>query len=93
MAINLNLSGKKEDSTTAVAMEIAQYTKKVDFVDSSDLIYIGEATPGTATSAASWRIQRINTNDGTNNDIAIQWADGNANFDNVWDDHLTITYS
>jgi len=93
MAINLNLSGKKEDSTTAVAMEIAQYMKKVDFVDASDLIYIGEATPGTATSAASWRIQRVNTSDGTDSDIAIEWADGNANFDNVWDDHLTLTYS
>lgn len=49
--------------------------------------YIGEALPGAATSAPVWRIQRI-----TNADNTVLWADGDANFDNVWDNHLTLTY-
>ena len=93
MSINLNLAGKKEDSTRALSVESAQYIKKVDFVDASDLIYIGEAVPGTATSAGSWRISKINTSDGTDDDITIQFADGNANFDNIWDNHLNLSYS
>jgi len=74
-------------------LDMIQYSKKVDFVDASDLIYIGEALPGTATSSATWRIKRINTNAGTDNDIEIKYADGDSNFNNIWDDHLSLTYS
>jgi hypothetical protein len=57
--------------------------------DTGIYTYLGEAIPGTATSAAEWRIQRI-----TNADSTIVWADGNGSFDNVWDDHATlISYS
>lgn len=49
--------------------------------------YIGEALPGTATSESLWRIRRLTISDNT-----ILFADGNALFDNVWDDHLTKTY-
>jgi hypothetical protein len=52
--------------------------------------YLGEAPPGTATSAAKWRIRRITT---VGNDVTIEWADGNGNFDNVWDDRVSLSYS
>lgn len=74
-------------------LDMIQYSKKVDFVDASDLIYIGEALPGTATSSATWRIKRINTNAGTDNDIEIKYADGDSDFNNIWDDHLSLAYS
>lgn len=50
--------------------------------------YYGEASPGADTSKPVWRISRL-----TISSTAIMWADGSGGFDNVWDDHLTLTYS
>jgi hypothetical protein len=55
----------------------------------TNLEYIGEASPGTLSSAALWRIKRIDNSNG----ITIQWADGNASFDNVWDNRESLSYS
>jgi hypothetical protein len=65
------------------------YKTEVDEVSSS-VTYVGIAAPGTATSAASWQIKKITT---TGADIEIIFADGNSNFDNVWDDRASLTYS
>lgn len=62
--------------------------KRVDFV-SDVLFYLGEADPGTAESSALWRIRKIDTT----SDIVITWADGNNNYDNIWDNRLSLTYS
>jgi len=50
--------------------------------------WTGLATPGSATSAAVWQISRETIADGT-----VLWADGDSNFNNIWNDHLTLTYS
>ena len=50
--------------------------------------YIGHALPGTATSAAYWRIQRL-----TNANDTIVFADGDGNFNNIWDDRAALTYT
>ena len=55
-----------------------------------DLIYKGEADPGTLESAASWRIRRIVI--GEDDDITETWADGTANFNNVWDNRALLGY-
>lgn len=60
------------------------YTTKID--NTGTYKYIGEAIPGTATSAANWRILRITL--ATNN---IDWA-GGASFSQVWDNHTSLTY-
>lgn len=52
--------------------------------------YQGWAEPGTATSAASWRIRKIVT---SGEDVTITWCDGNTTADNKWDDRATLTYS
>ncbi len=64
------------------------YSRLID-VD-GDTTYIGEALPGTSLSSGSWRIKRI-VND--NGDTTIMWANGSAEFDFVWNDRLTYTYS
>ena len=51
--------------------------------------YLGKAAPGTATSAASWQIQKIDETTGT----VITWADGNSSFDNVYDNRESLSYS
>lgn len=66
------------------------YAKRVDFVSDTEF-YKGEAAVGEQTSAASWRIQKtILGNDG---DVTVTWADGNSNFDNVWDNRVSLSYS
>ena len=53
--------------------------------------YIGEANPGTATSAASWRVRKLDF--GVDGDVTVTWADGNSNFDNIWDNRASLSYS
>jgi len=72
--------------------EMPQYIKQVDFDDSNNYIYTGEALPGTATSAASWRITRVEFV-GSDEDVVKLYADGDANFDNIWDNRGVLAYS
>jgi len=55
----------------------------------STISYIGKALPGTSTSSSLWKIAKIDTTSG----ISIKWADGNSNFDNIWDNRASLTYS
>lgn len=52
--------------------------------------YVGWAAAGTATSCALWRIKKIVI---SGEDITVTWADGDADFDNVWDDRASLSYS
>lgn len=50
-------------------------------------VYHGLAKPGALTSAATWRILVEDTSGN------VLLADGNDNFDNVWDNHVSLSYS
>ena len=65
-----------------------QYNKLID--QEGTFYYIGEALPGTNTDQSKWRIKRIEE---VGNDYNILWADGTAEFDKIWDDRVTFTYS
>jgi len=70
------------------------YNKEIDETPGGSPLYIGESLPGTASSAPSWRIQRIVfIKTGPLEDISITWADGDALFDNIWDSRLSLAYS
>jgi len=69
-------------------------TTRSDTIDPSvfpEVTYRGDALPGVLTSAASWRISRLTMQ--SDGDIAIVFADGNDNFDNIWDNRLSLSYS
>ena len=68
------------------------YATRVDFDDVNNLIYKGEAIPGSAESAAVWRIRRLSFV-GADEDVVEEWAEGTASFDKVWDDRLSLSYS
>ena len=59
----------------------------VDTATSSTYIYIGKADRGVATSAAQWYVFRVDTTSGA--DIAIASND----YDQVWDDRVSLTYT
>jgi hypothetical protein len=68
---------------------VENYTQHIDYISES-VTYIGQANPGTNDSDPLWRIKKITS---TGDDIDIQYADGNANFDNIWDDRVSLSYS
>lgn len=50
--------------------------------------YFGFAAPSSATSAARWKIKRL-----TQATNVFQLADGNDQYDNVWDNRDSLSYS
>lgn len=76
----------------ATGDDVIKYTKRVDFNTAQTQLYKGEANPGSAESGAVWRISFI-TIATADSDVVEIWADGNANFDNIWDDRLSLSYS
>ena len=69
-----------------VELEV-QYNRIVEVV--GNYTYVGEAEPGTATSASTWRIKRV---DEDGDVTEIFWANGTDTFDKVWDNKATYTY-
>lgn len=66
------------------------YSKRVDFI-TDNLLYKGEAPVGSPESSPLWRIRRITI--GIDSDVTEVWADGNADFDKVWSDRLSLSYT
>ncbi len=64
-------------------------TTRVDEV-SKNLIYLGKAAIASSNASAVWQIQRI-TISGTI--TTTLWADGNSNYDNIWNDRASLTYT
>jgi len=69
----------------------AKNTIALDYDSSNNLIYKGEANAGSAKSAAAWKITKYTYSNGNITDI--QWADGNLQEDNVWDNRVSLSYS
>ena len=61
-------------------------------VAAASLTYIGYAVPGTATSAASWKIFRVDESGG-GGDAVILYAAGVTTFTNIWDNRAALAYS
>jgi hypothetical protein len=55
-----------------------------------NIIYKGFASPAAKPEDAVWAIQKISN---TGDICSYQWADGNKNFDNIWNDRAALAYS
>lgn len=55
---------------------------------SSTVSYYGEALPGTATSAASWRVKKVTLD--AAGQPTVEWEGGTAAFDKVWDTYEAL---
>jgi hypothetical protein len=67
------------------------YTVALENDSQGKAIYYGEAKPGTAKSAAGWRIQKFTYSGSFVTDIT--WASGNHTMNKVWNDRATYVYS
>jgi hypothetical protein len=61
-------------------------------VDESNpqVIYKGFANPAALLTDPVWAIQRVSVNGDV---CSYQWADGNKNFDNIWNNRTALVYS
>jgi hypothetical protein len=93
------LPGSGFDKWARVAEDDVKQAEELDFVISGagpseiTTLYIGRAEPGSVTSGAVWSISKSVIESGLDNDTSQTWADGDSNFDNVWDDRLGLSYS
>ena len=69
-----------------------KYKFLLDDVSTTGVTYIGKAPLGSTTSVAVWQIQKLDET-GSPVTLAITYADGNSNLDNIWDDRLSLSYS
>ena len=72
--------------------KVAEFSTRYDQdADPPTLAYLGKAYPGAAASGAVWQVQKLTF--GADGDVTVEWADGNAAFDNIWDDRASLSYS
>lgn len=74
---------------TAVDTQSKPYAQRIDEA-SATVTYVAVAAIGTVDAGATWQIKRLTT---SGNVVTIEWADGNSNFDNVWNDRASLAYS
>jgi len=80
--------GQGSVSTTGTAPLVV----RMDTKSTTSVTYIGYAQIGIATSVAAWRILRLNES-GSPETLVTEYADGNANFDKIWDNRASLSYS
>ncbi len=73
------------------SMALATQSDTIDPAVFPEVTYRGDALPGTSTAGALWRVQRMTMQ--SDGDISILFADGNDDFDNIWDNRLSLSYS
>lgn len=74
--------------TIQVATGTVEETNLIDIV-SDNLFYFGFAAPSTLTSEPKWKIQRLTI---VGSLIKIEYASGNSNYVNIWDNRGGLTY-
>ena len=84
-----------DDITTVVEDTVAR-AERVDFIDDTPgagqtTIYKAYADAGSADSAAVWRISKLVLD--TDDDLVTTYADGDTDYDNIWTDRLSLSYS
>lgn len=68
-----------------------ELTQRLEYTGTT-LLYLGDAAPGSATSDPVWRIRKY-TVDGNSMVTKVEFAEGNGNFDNIWNNRATLSYS
>ena len=68
-------------------------TERWVYDGSGRIIYWGEAKAGTADAAPNWRIRIFAYTGASFSPDSKKWASGTPNFDKVWDDRTTYSYT
>jgi hypothetical protein len=97
------LNGMIKDDLAEIHNELNQIAISVESIDSTIFIeasivhqvnnnttYQGYALPGSKTSDPVWAIQKAVTDKGT---TSYLWAEGNKDFDKIWDKRMELNYA
>lgn len=77
-----------EEITMAAARSVL-----LDEVKATKLTYVGEASPNTATSAAAWRIYRLDESNTGDEELIKLYANNSTSFDQIWDNRTSLSYN
>lgn len=77
------------DGANVVRKQSDNVATRIDDTTTANVSYVGKAPVGSATSSAVWQIKRIDTSSGA----ITTWADGDAQFNNIWDNRSSLSYS
>jgi len=69
----------------------SQFRVELSYDGSDNIEYVGLAEAGTQTSEAKWQIKKLVYSGG--NLVQVLFADGDTNFDNIWDNRASLSYS
>ena len=67
------------------------YSMRTECDANGNIIYIGFAEPGSSEDKPVWAIKKIEYDD-KGNLAAVKWAEGNNNFDKIWNNRATYSY-
>jgi hypothetical protein len=88
LTLDYDTTTMSDSDELQVYYDMGSLVQRIDEA-SATITYIGYAQDGSSIADAVWSIKRIDTSSGT----TIEWADGNNNFDNVWDNRAALTYN
>lgn len=95
MTASLLIQGKVAqwlvDETTGAALTQSPATAlRFDVVDTTTS-YLGKAAIGTLGSSGTWQVRRLTFTAGGG--VTLEYADGDGNYDNIWDNRASLSYS
>lgn len=83
------MSGGITRTGTGCVVETGSLITLVDEA-SATVTYVGYASPGTLEASSTWKIQKITISGSI---TTVLFAEGDDNFDKVWNDRASYTYS
>lgn len=86
--LSSTLPSSASTETTLQTISFGGFKFALRLTTDGSVDYVGEAAIGTATSAPSWRIKKVDSTTG----VAITWA-GTGVFNQVWDNYASLSYS
>lgn len=63
--------------------------ERTEVVVSGLITYVGKAAMTATVAQAVWKIKKVDETTG----VSITWADGNTNYDNIFNNYASLTYS
>ena len=87
---NVIINPSTEEKQDAIISALwGTYDLLLDNTTTANNKYVWEAAIWSAKSSAVWRIMKLDETTW----LAVWWADSNANFDNIWDNRASLSYS
>jgi hypothetical protein len=86
LSSTLPTSASTESTLQTLAFGGVKYALRM--ATSGNYDYIGEASIGSSTASAVWRVKRVDNTSG----VVILWA-GSGTFNQVWDNYASLTYA